>query len=181
MFNKRFIHRNICSKKKPDPASGVANVFLIASSRTVHNNGTVQFTIHSFSLSIQWKMCHKSHICYPKSAILSRLVWGKGQICIPGCALHHKHVISSFGIGSCCWDATLDSEPVDCIIFFAVSDTFSICRAWTGLKRDGYASLCLSVQAVTGSRLTVGLVLHLSHGFESPRSIELEMESQRLQ
>lgn len=60
-----------------------------------------------------------------------------------------------------------DSELVDCIIFLAASDTFSICRPWTGLKRDGYASLCLSVKAVTVSQLTVGLVLHLSHRFES--------------
>lgn len=83
------------------------------------------------------------------------------------------------GKGSCCRDATLDSKLVDCIIFFAVSDTFSICRPWTGLKRDGYASLCLSVQAVTGSRLTAGLVLHLSHRFKSPRSTEPEIERER--
>lgn len=83
------------------------------------------------------------------------------------------------GKGLCCRDATLDSKLLDCIIFFAASDTFSICRPWTGLKRDGYASLCLSVQAVTGSRLTVGLVLHLSHRFKSPRSTELEIECQR--
>lgn len=54
----------------------------------------------------------------------------------------HKHVISS-GKAASSWDASPDRELVDCIIPIAATDTFSICRHQTGLKCDGYASLCL--------------------------------------
>lgn len=125
-------------------------------------------------------MCDKFPIGCWEWAVLSRLVRGKGQICIPrGCAPSQTcHLFFRDGLVLRRRHARQPTGGLH--NFLSSSDTFSICRPWTGLKRDGYASLCLSVPAVTGSRLTVGLVLHLSHGFESPRSTELEMECRRL-